>query len=151
MSSREAVDTRRQARRHRASRDAACVFAYGTLLEPARVDALVGTISRWRYLGKGTVQGQLYDAGAYPAFRPSMRLDEQVPGVVIEFDNGTDVLGRLDAYEEVGAGLYRRERCRVHLVVGGAMEAWVYVYCPSVSDLRRILAWPLDFGDVADT
>jgi len=127
--------------------DVAHVFAYGTLLDPARVEALIGRISRWRYLGRGTVQGRLYNLGAYPAFTPGSDADEHVPGVVIEFDNGQQALARLDAYEDVGAGLYRRERCLVRLVGGDMMAAWVYVYCLSVSGLRRIRAWPVHFDD----
>src|SRR5262245_25770068 len=102
------------------------LFAYGTLKDPALLTAIVGPV-RCRVIGAGAVGGMLYDMGSYPALRPGESSDDTVPGVLIELDDES-ALGRLDAYEDVGSGLYVRERCEVRLADGRCETAWVYIY-----------------------
>jgi gamma-glutamylcyclotransferase (GGCT)/AIG2-like uncharacterized protein YtfP len=116
------------------------LFAYGTLREPGRLAALLGPGVRWHALGPATIDGQLYDAGRYPALRRDPGPRAAIAGELIEFDDPA-VFGRLDAYEGVGDGLYRR--CAAVVTHRGhPVTAWVYVYGRSVAGLRRIRAWP---------
>lgn len=119
----------------------ALLFAYGTLRDPGRLRSLVGDACVWRYAGEASVQGRLYDAGAYPVLVPSPEAGDRVPGVLIELVPGEKALARLDAYEGVGTGLYRRRLLPVQTPTG-TVEAWVYVYQRSVRALRRIRCWP---------
>ena len=116
------------------------LFAYGTLTGVERLSAVVGAAVQCRVVGRGRVQGILYDVGEYPALRPSELPGDVVPGVLLELDDAA--LGDLDAYEGVGSGLYVRQRCEVRMDDGRSAAAWVYVYNHSIAGLRRIAAWP---------
>jgi gamma-glutamylcyclotransferase (GGCT)/AIG2-like uncharacterized protein YtfP len=118
------------------------LFVYGTLKEPGRLRAVLGSAVRWRVLGPGTVCGALYDCGEYPALVASRAPHEVVPGLLLEFEDD-DALAPLDAYEGVDSGLYAREQIEVHLEDGRRQRAWSYVYTRSIAGLRRIGAWPL--------
>jgi gamma-glutamylcyclotransferase (GGCT)/AIG2-like uncharacterized protein YtfP len=121
------------------------LFAYGTLKDPRRLAAVVGSETRCRMLGAGRVRGVLYDAGDYPALRPSRSAADSVHGMLLELE-GDALLARLDAYEGVDSGLYVRRRCVVHLDDGRRVSAWTYVYNRSIAALPRIAAWPPDPG-----
>ena len=110
-------------------------------MDPTRLAAVVGAATLCRVVGAGRVRGVLYDAGDYPALRPSRSAADSVPGLLLELD-GDAVLARLDAYEGVASGLYVRRRCVVHLDDGRRANAWTYVYNRSTASLRRIAAWP---------
>ena len=122
--------------------NACYVFAYGTLREVDRLQALIGAVSGWRVAGEGSVQGRLYDAGEYPAVVPSDDARDRVAGILIELDDPGPALKRLDTYEGVDAGLYRRELVAVERSGGTVVDAWVYVYRRSVQGLPRIARWP---------
>ena len=114
------------------------LFAYGTLRAALQRDVVLrGAPSR--EIGPGSVAGALYDLGHYPGLVEGAPGD-RVPGVLIELaDEAT--LVRLDAYEDVDAGLFVRRRIAVQLDRGDAVEAWVYVYNRSVRGRRRLAAW----------
>jgi gamma-glutamylcyclotransferase (GGCT)/AIG2-like uncharacterized protein YtfP len=118
------------------------LFAYGTLQHPARRAAVIGDATPCGIVATGSVRGVLYDAGEYPVLRPSDAATDRVPGLLLDVDDAA--LARLDEYEGTASGLYRRERYDVELAGGRVVEAWVYVYAQSVSDLCRIAAWPAD-------
>ena len=85
------------------NRDApTCLFAYGTLAPDGPEAAARGGWTADR------VRGRLYDLGPYPAL---VDCDEPgagwVEGYVRSIDTG-ELLRRLDAYEGVEEGLYRR-------------------------------------------
>ena len=122
------------------------LFAYGTLkdLELRGAGNLLGGEQSGQ-IGSGTIAGQLYDVGAYPALRPSDSPDDRVPGVLLEIDGDT-ALARLDDFEDVAGGVYARQRCAVQMDDGRHESAWVYVYTLSVAGLRRIAAWPPEHG-----
>jgi gamma-glutamylcyclotransferase (GGCT)/AIG2-like uncharacterized protein YtfP len=117
------------------------LFVYGTLKEPRRLEALIGTVSQWRACGHGTVQGRLYDVGPYPALVASADTNDQVPGVLIELASGSAALARLDAYEGVADGWYERRRISMRLTDGTRQDAWAYIYRGSVDGLPRIVEW----------
>lgn len=121
-----------------------CLFVYGTLLDRARLDAVLGGVTTWRDAGPATVAGILYNAGEFPALRLSAGLRRRVPGRLIEFADPAAALARIDVYEDVAGtgGLFARTRCGVRLARGSTTEAWVYVYVRPVRGLRRIAQWP---------
>ena len=94
------------------------LFAYGTLIprEPARRDA-----EGW--IGDA-VRGHLYDLGPYPGL---IDLDDPaarwVEGFVRLVDE-EELTARLDPFEAVDEGLYRREATTTR----SGRRAWVYVY-----------------------
>jgi gamma-glutamylcyclotransferase (GGCT)/AIG2-like uncharacterized protein YtfP len=67
--------------------------------------------------------------------------DARVPGVVIELADDA-ALALLDAYEDLGSGLYVRARTTVQLDDGRTIEVWVYLYNRSVEGCRQIASWP---------
>ena len=122
----------------------ALLFAYGTLMDPQRLAAVIGPGWRACIVGRGRVGGMLYDLGEYPALRPSDAATNTVPGVLLELDEGA--LAPLDTYEGVAEGLYARERHAVRLDDGRIVEAWVYAFSGSTDGLRRIASWPPERG-----
>jgi gamma-glutamylcyclotransferase (GGCT)/AIG2-like uncharacterized protein YtfP len=94
------------------------LFAYGTLVpsDPSQRDA-EGWIA-------DAVRGRLYDLGPYPGL---VDLVEPSAGWVEGFVRPVDVLEleeRLDPYEGVDEGLYRRMRTTTR----SGKHVWVYVY-----------------------
>lgn len=117
------------------------VFTYGTLKDSRRLRAMLKDVSRWRIVGRGTVQGLLYDTGPYPALGMSDDRADRVPGLLVKVESGDAALARLDEYEDVSEGLYARRRMAVRLDESTTHDAWVYVYCRSVEGLERIEEW----------
>lgn len=114
------------------------LFAYGTLQDARQRAAVLGGAPA-RVVGRGSVAGVLYDLGDYPGLVPGGA--GRVPGLVVELADAA-ALARLDAYEDVDAGLYARQWTTVRLDAGGECDAWVYVYRRSVGGRPRIAAWP---------
>ena len=103
------------------------LFAYGTLAPP---DAGAGVPRGW---SADSVRGRLFDLGPYPAL---VDLDDPTAGWVEGFVRPVGELelrDRLDPYEGVDEGLYRRASA---LTAAGRV-AWVYVYArPLPRDAR---------------
>lgn len=94
------------------------LFAYGTLM-PADVEA--AWRGGWR---ADAVRGRLFDLGPYPAL---VELDEPGAGWVEGFVRPVDLHEletRLDPWEEVDRGLYRRTKTTTR----ACFCVWVYVY-----------------------
>ncbi len=94
------------------------LFAYGTLM-PRDGDS--AEREGWR---PDAVRGRLYDLGPYPA---PFDLDEPGAGWVEGFVrpvNLEELETRLDPWEEVDTGLYRRTRT----LTRASCRVWVYVY-----------------------
>ncbi|MEO8601179.1 MAG: gamma-glutamylcyclotransferase family protein [bacterium] len=115
------------------------LFVYGTLQDPA-VRANVLGARLVDVVRRGTVAGALYDLGEYPGLIEA-GAHERVPGLVLDIADDA-ALQRLDRYEGVDDGIYRRQLTRVTLDSGGEVEAWVYVYARSVEARRRVAQWP---------
>lgn len=94
------------------------LFAYGTLAPSSPEDA-----ARGGWLADA-LRGRLFDLGPYPGL---LDLDDPsagwVKGYVRRADLG-ELRGRLDAYEGVDEGLYRR----VATTTRAGRRVWVYVY-----------------------
>ena len=94
------------------------LFAYGTLM-PA--DREAADRDGWR---PDAVRGRLFDLGPYPALAD---LDDPAAGWVEGFVRPVDrgeLENRLDPWEELDQGLYRREETTTR----ASRRAWVYVY-----------------------
>lgn len=94
------------------------LFAYGTLGPGFGSPAEAG---RWR---ADRVRGRLYDLGPYPGL---VDLGDPAAGWVEGFVRPVDadeLRDRLDPYEGVDEGLYRREAA----VTESGEAVWVYVY-----------------------
>jgi gamma-glutamylcyclotransferase (GGCT)/AIG2-like uncharacterized protein YtfP len=94
------------------------LFAYGTLVprDPER-----RAIEGWE---GDSVRGRLIDLGAYPGV---VDLDDPMAGWVEGFVRPVDedeLRDRLDPYEGVDDGLYRRER----VTTEAGRLAWIYFY-----------------------
>lgn len=98
------------------------LFVYGTLVGGGEADGLLAGCER---LGPATVAGTLYDIrGEYPAL--ILYGDAPVRGEVWRCPNR--LLPRLDDYESVSAGLFRR----VAVDVDG-VACWTYVAGPAIA------------------
>src|SRR4051794_22213947 len=96
------------------------LFAYGTLAPGCPGEASLGG---WV---ADAVRGRLFDLGPYPAL---VDVDAGAPGSawVEGFVRAVDLAeltGRLDPYEGVDDGLYRR----IATTTRGGRRVWVYVY-----------------------
>jgi gamma-glutamylcyclotransferase (GGCT)/AIG2-like uncharacterized protein YtfP len=103
------------------------LFAYGTLA-PGSPEAAAR--DGW---APDQVRGRLYDLGPYPALVGCDDPDSGwVQGYVREVDEAM-LSGRLDAYEGVDEGQYRR----VVATTRAGRQVWVYVYArPLPSEAR---------------
>jgi gamma-glutamylcyclotransferase (GGCT)/AIG2-like uncharacterized protein YtfP len=116
------------------------LFVYGTLTRRSRPVLRYLLKEKLRFLGRGRIQGTLYDVGEYPgAVRSKTGF---VHGEVFEIKD-FDILKRLDAYEEYDArrpstSLFRREAAEVLMDHGVTMPAMVYFYNKNPKGLPRI-------------
>ena len=111
------------------------VFVYGTLTEPARVDAVVDA---YAFLGPAVLSGLHPVQGAYPTLAPG----GETGGRLLR----TDEVDALDAYEGVDDGLYVRVAVPIeHADAGGRdldATAAVYVGDPGRLDAADAVTWP---------
>jgi gamma-glutamylcyclotransferase (GGCT)/AIG2-like uncharacterized protein YtfP len=108
------------------------VFVYGTLTDPARVDALVDD---WEDTGEAILEGLERVDGRYPTLAPGGRTSGRLLL--------TPELDRLDEYEAVDRELY----LRVAVPVVDGDRAWLYVGAPEALDAP--VSWP-GTGSFAD-
>jgi gamma-glutamylcyclotransferase (GGCT)/AIG2-like uncharacterized protein YtfP len=126
-------------RRRNGADPAIHVFVYGTLRTGGLAAALLTGVER---VGEATVQGALYDIGGrYPAL--VLAGTGTVHGEL--WRCSAALLARLDEYEGVRHGLFRRVALRV-----AGTAAWTYVAGPVLATqlrpARRIGAgvWPVE-------
>ena len=96
------------------------LFVYGTLKQRGGMERLMAGCTP---IQSATVEGSLYDLGDYPA----LVLDGggTVTGEVWRCP--AETLERLDSYEGVPTGLFRRVR-----TMAGDVECWTYVAGPAL-------------------
>lgn len=107
------------------------VFFYGTLMAGFDRRRRAGIDDKLRYIGRGAIQGALFDVGLYPAAVPAP--DGHVWGEVYEASEAPRVLAALDEIEgyrpeNPDRSLYRREQTDVILPDGSIARAWAYFY-----------------------
>ena len=97
--------------------------------------------SKLTYLGRGSIQGALFDLGLYPAAVPAP--DGQVWGEVYEMAEPETVLAVLDEIEgyrqdDPDRSLYLRQKTEVAMPDGSRAQAWVYFYNAPLGRAPRI-------------
>ena len=117
------------------------VFFYGTLMAGFDRRRRAGIDDRLRYVGRGAIQGALFDLGLYPAVIPAP--EGRVWGEVYEMSDPATVLAALDdiegyRHDDPDRSLYTRLRAEVTLPDGSAAQAWVYFYNAPLGKAPRI-------------
>ena len=117
------------------------VFFYGTLMAGFDRRRRAEMDSKLTYLGRGSIQGALFDLGLYPAAVPAP--DGQVWGEVYEMTEPATVLAALDEIEgyrhdDADRSLYLRQQAGVAMPDGSRAPAWVYFYNAPLGRAPRI-------------
>ena len=100
-----------------------------------------GIDDKLTYIGRGSIQGALFDLGLYPAAVPGP--DGHVWGEVYEMADSATVLAALDEIEgyrhdDPDRSLYLRQTAQVLLAGGAHSLAWVYFYNAPLGRASRI-------------
>lgn len=101
------------------------IFVYGTLRSGSGHPMARRLTSQARLVGKGSVPGQLYDMGWYPAAVFDGSEKRRIVGDVFALSPGSRLLAELDEYE-AGDPNYARAPLEVSLANGGTITAWAY-------------------------
>ena len=117
------------------------VFFYGTLMAGFDRRRRAGIDNKLRYMGRGSIQGSLFDLGLYPGAVPAS--EGFVWGEVYEITDEATVLAALDdiegyRHDDSDRILYRRLKAEVALPDGGHAMAWVYFYNAPLGRAPRI-------------
>jgi gamma-glutamylcyclotransferase (GGCT)/AIG2-like uncharacterized protein YtfP len=115
------------------------LFVYGTLHPDRAPLELAADVARFLPLGEGTIEGELHEAGGYPAVLVDDQYRGSVAGVVFELPDDAALLKRLDDYEgfypaNPEASLYVRRLLPVTSADGQRRDCWVYVYNQPIQD-----------------
>lgn len=117
------------------------VFFYGTLMAGFDRRRRAGIDDKLRYIGRGSIQGSLFDLGLYPAAVPAP--EGSVWGEVYEISDPVTVMAALDdiegyRHDDPDRSLYRRTKADVALPDGSRAQAWVYFYNAPLGRAPRI-------------
>ena len=117
------------------------VFFYGTLMAGFDRRRRAGIDGKLTYIGRGSIQGALFDLGLYPAAVPAP--DGHIWGEVYEMSEPAPVLAALDEIEgyrhdDPDRSLYRREQADVVLPDTSHARAWTYFYNAPLGRAPRI-------------
>ena len=117
------------------------VFFYGTLMAGFDRRRRAGIDDKLRYIGRGAIQGALFDLGLYPALVAAR--EGRVWGEVYEMSEAPTVLAALDEIEgyrhdDPDRSLYTRAQTAVTLPDGRPAQAWVYFYNAPLGKAQRI-------------
>jgi len=117
------------------------VFFYGTLMAGFDRRRRAGIDDKLKYMGRGAIQGALYDLGFYPALVAAP--EGRVWGEVYAMTDPDTVLAALDEIEgyrhdDPDRSLYTRAQTDVTLPDGSAARAWVYFYNAPLGQAQRI-------------
>jgi gamma-glutamylcyclotransferase (GGCT)/AIG2-like uncharacterized protein YtfP len=117
------------------------VFFYGTLMAGFDRRRRAGIDAKLRYIGRGSIQGALFDLGLYPAAVPAP--DGHIWGEVYEITDSAVVMAALDdiegyRHDDPDRSLYRRTQAEVSLPDGTPARAWVYFYNAPLGRAPRI-------------
>jgi gamma-glutamylcyclotransferase (GGCT)/AIG2-like uncharacterized protein YtfP len=117
------------------------VFFYGTLMAGFDRRRRAGIDTRMHFIGRGWIEGALFDLGLFPAAIPSP--GGRIQGEVYQVDDDPSVMARLDEIEgyrqsEPDTSLYTRVPTTVTLDGGAIEQAWVYFYNAPLGRADRI-------------
>lgn len=117
------------------------VFFYGTLMAGFDRRRRAGIDQNLTYMGRGSIQGALFDLGIYPAAVPGSegRVWGEVYGMVAP-DEVLAALDDIEGYrpENPDRSLYARSQADVTLPDGTEARAWVYFYNAPLGRAPRI-------------
>ena len=110
------------------------LFVYGTLRKTFSAYSLVEDY--FSFVCNAQTKGKLYDEGSFPA-AVSTEEDVFIQGELHQIKNDghfEEAFGKLDEYEEVNEGLFRRE---LTIVFAGnnLVTSWIYWYNKRVENL----------------
>ena len=117
------------------------VFFYGTLMAGFDRRGRAGIDTRMHFVGRGWIEGALFDLGLFPAAIPSP--GGRVQGEIYTVDDDPSVLAKLDEIEgfrpsDPDTSLYTRVRIAATLESGASAQAWVYFYNAPLGRAERI-------------
>jgi gamma-glutamylcyclotransferase (GGCT)/AIG2-like uncharacterized protein YtfP len=117
------------------------VFFYGTLMAGFDRRRRAGIDDKLVYIGRGSIQGALFDVGLYPAAVPAP--DGRIWGEIYEILDPPEVLAALDEIEgyrpdDPDRSLYTRALADAVLPDGAGAQAWVYFYNAPLGRAPRI-------------
>ena len=117
------------------------VFFYGTLMSGFTRPGRMRLDRRLKPVGRGYIEGALFDLGIYPAAIPAS--DGRVWGEVHQMFDSASVLRVLDEIEgysasEPDSSLYTRAETLVTIEDGRADLAWAYFYNAPLGGAHRI-------------
>lgn len=109
------------------------LFVYGTLRHGSGHPMAAELRRQARRIGEATVQGLLYDTGAYPAAVPSNSPNARICGELYELNAPDDAWPWLDEYEGCLPGrqtdsLFIRRLVAVRQDGAADAQAWIYWY-----------------------
>ncbi|MBZ5564518.1 MAG: gamma-glutamylcyclotransferase [Acidobacteriia bacterium] len=130
--------------------DCRLLFVYGTLRRGGSRHRILKALGA-RFVGRGSVGGELFDLGEYPGARPTSSPRARVFGELYELRNpqrALKVLDRIEGYrpDDPAASLFRRDIATVRPEGGAEVDAWLYWLGRGTRFLRRIPS-----GDYIDT
>lgn len=119
------------------------LFVYGTLrrASPSEMHQVLRRDAD--FLSEGFFQGILYRIDGYPGAVPSADRNDRVVGELYRLRQPSEILARLDAYEECGPEFpppaeFVRRQAMITAISGREIEAWIYLYNRPTAGLRRI-------------
>ncbi len=119
------------------------LFVYGTLMKGTGSGMHQLLASHSEFVSSGRIQAKLYEVNRYPGAVESDSKEHQVFGEVYKFNIESDLLEKLDDYEECSNKFptpheYLRRPTRIRLPSGESVLAWVYLYNLDTSNLKEI-------------
>jgi gamma-glutamylcyclotransferase (GGCT)/AIG2-like uncharacterized protein YtfP len=117
------------------------VFFYGTLMAGFDRRRRAGIDTRMHFVGRGWIEGALFDLGLFPAAIPSP--GGRIQGEIYTVDDDPSVLAKLDEIEgfrpsDPDTSLYTRVQIAATLESGDSEQAWVYFYNAPLGRAERI-------------
>lgn len=119
------------------------LFVYGTLRRASPSEMNEVLRQNAEFLSTGCFQGILYQVDGYPGAVPSADRNDRVVGELYRLRQPSEILARLDAYEECGPEFpppteFVRRQAMITTNSGREIEAWIYLYNRPTAGLCRI-------------
>ena len=119
------------------------LFVYGTLRSNSNSAAHQHLKAYAQFESMARCQGEIYDLGEYPGFRPDREADRRVIGELYAINDPETIFALLDPYEgyepsDVWHNEFVRETIMVERENGESVLAWIYTYNQRVKPEQRI-------------